>query len=89
MNDPYIITLVGGGFSLLGVLVGSLIQIRFRKSELDRIETFQQILSKQNSQLLAQLKKDELEKIEFLTEKIYNRIGEIPEVLKRTNSQMR
>lgn len=83
--DPYYLVLVGGAFSLVGVLIGILLRQQLREKEIERLETFQKMLSDQNSRLLSELKEKELEKIDDLCLKIYNRIGDVSTTLKENN----
>jgi uncharacterized membrane protein YgaE (UPF0421/DUF939 family) len=83
--DPYFLVLVGGAFSLVGVLIGIILRQQLREKEIERLETFQKMLSDQNSRLLSELKEKELEKFDDLCLKIYNRIGDVSTTLKENN----
>ena len=87
MEEIYIAAAMGGIFGIIGALAGVLVQSLLRRSELNRIETFQQNLSNQTKELQELHHDAEMKKIQKIFEMLKYQLGSLTVELKKQRSQ--
>jgi len=83
MEEIYIAAAIGGTFGIIGALAGVLVQSILRRSELNRIETFQEKLSSQTSDLQKQHHDAEMKKIQKIFEMLKYQLGSLTVELRK------
>lgn len=87
MEAVYIAAAIGGAFGIIGALSGVLIQSILRRSELSRIETFQEKLSSQTADLQKLHHDAEMKKIQKIFEMLKYQLGSLTVELKKQRSE--
>jgi len=83
MEEVYIAAAIGGIFGIIGALSGVLVQSFLRRSELNRIEIFQQKLSDQTKELQEQQHDAEMKKMQKIFEMLKYQLGSLTVELKK------
>lgn len=85
MCDIYIASLIGGACAIAGGIAGAIVQNKFRKEELKRIETFQQNLADQNERLQNSQHEKEMEKFHEFGSAMYDKLSKIEGAIDQNN----